>query len=174
MRDFKGTFGDTPPPLEVARLLPCCQGDVFSQLLFLAASYAGMGPKPHTRGRCHSANYWTAVQILSSDVASSHAITMPGEATLLVGTVEHAALWFRFASMSTGRTRLAGVAFLLQGYYHAMPLCLISEQMPHGPMRPLMEFLVIRGADIQVVSNVSHIANDHGLHALFIQRGNEP
>ncbi len=133
-----------------------------------------MRPEPYARGRCHVANYWTQVQILSSDVTGSHAIPMPGELALLVGTVEHAPLRFALAPMSTHGTCLAGITFLLQGDYHSVSLSLVGKHVPHGAMGPLMEFLVIRGADIQVLSNIAHVANDHGLHALFIQRGNEP
>src|SRR6266436_8535459 len=155
------------------RLLPCYRGDVFSWVLSLPTSYTGMRPEPYPRGRCHNANYWTQVQILSSDVAGSHSITVPGEATLFIGTVEDAPLRLTLAPMSTDRTRLAGVAFLLQGYHHAVPLSLIGEQMPHGPMRPLMEFLIVGGANIHVLSDMPDIANDHGLHALCMQCGNK-
>ena len=69
--------------------------------------------EPHARGRCHNANYWTQVQILSTDVAGSHAIPMPGEATLFIGTVEHAAYGLALAPMPTHRARFARIAFLL-------------------------------------------------------------
>ena len=90
--------------------------------------------EPHTRGRCHNANYWTEVQILSADVAGSHSIAVPGETALLVGTVEHSSLRLALALMPTGRTRLAGVTFLLQGYIHAHTLSLVGEQVPHTAM----------------------------------------
>ncbi len=133
-----------------------------------------MGPKPHARGRCHVANYWTAVQILSADVTGSHAIPVPREPTLLVRAVEHAALWFALTPMSTPRTGFRGVRLFLQSHNHAMPLSLIGEQMPHGPMRPLMEFLVIGGANIQVLPNMPDIANHNRLDALSMQRRDQP
>ena len=128
-----------------------------------------MRPKPYPRGRCHVANYWTQVQILSSNVTSSDSIAMPRETALFVGTVEHAPLRLALASMSTDRTRLARVAFLLQGYYHSVPLSLVGKQVPHGAMGPLMEFLIILGADIQVLPNIADIPNHKRLDTFSMQ-----
>ncbi len=132
-----------------------------------------MRPEPYARGRCHVANYWTQVQILSSDVTGSHSIPMPHKAALLVGALKDTAYGLALAAMPTHWARLAGIAFLLQSHGHAVPLCLIGEQMPYSAMRPLMEFLVIGGANIQVLPDMPDIANDHGLHALCMQRGNK-
>ena len=90
--------------------------------------------EPHARGRCHNANYWTQVQILSSDVTGSHAIPMPGEATLCIGTVEHSAYGLALALLSTDGTRLARIVLILQGNTHPEPLCLIGEHVPDGSM----------------------------------------
>ena len=45
--------------------------------------------------------------------------------------------------------------------------------MPDGAMRPLMELLIGLSTNIQVVPDIANVANDHGLHARFIQRGNK-
>jgi hypothetical protein len=128
-----------------------------------------MRPKPYPDGRCHVANYWTQVQILSSDVTRSHTIAMPGETTLLVRAVEHTALRFRFTPMPTHWTGLARVAFLLQIHDHAMPLSLIGEHMADCTMGPLMEFLIVLGANIQVLPDIADITNHKRLDTFSMQ-----
>ncbi len=133
-----------------------------------------MWPKPHARGWCHPTNYWAAAQILLSDIDGSHAIAVPGEATLLVRTAEHPSLHTALAHMPAHGTGTRGVPLLLQGNLHAQPLGLVGEQVAHMPMRPLVDLLVVRGADIVVLPDRAHIANDQRLHAFSVQRGNEP
>lgn len=36
-----------------------------------------------------------------------------------------------------------------------------------------MEFLIILGANIQILPDIAHIANDYHLHALMIEHGNQ-
>ncbi len=128
-----------------------------------------MRPKPYARGRCHVANYWTQVQILSADVARSHSIPMPGETTLLVRAVEHAALRFALASMPTDGTGFRRIAFFLQSHGHSVPLCLVGEHVADRAVRPLMELLVIGGANIQVLPYIAHISNHKRLDTLLMQ-----
>ena len=37
-----------------------------------------------------------------------------------------------------------------------------------------MQLLVRRRANIQVLPNIAHIANDQGLHSIMLESGNEP
>src|SRR6266704_7084666 len=79
--------------------------DVFSQLL---TSYAGMRHMPYARGGCHVRNNVGDTKfptILVPDVHSSHAIPMPDEAALLVGTPEHPSLGCGLALVPTLRAR---------------------------------------------------------------------
>ncbi len=99
---------------------------------------------------------------------------MPTEATAFVRTAEDPPLWLALPDMPTHRTGARGVGLILQGNRHATPLRFIGEQVPHVPMRPLVDLLVVRGADIVVLSDNAHIANDQRLHAFSVQRGNEP
>ncbi len=132
-----------------------------------------MRHKPHADGRCHASNYWTVVQILSSDVDCSHAVSMVLQLALFVRAVEHPSIWLALALMPTAGACSTGVALILQFNHHAKPLGFVCELMPDRAMRPLMNFLVIGGANIVLLSDIAHVANDHGLHALSIQRGNK-
>ncbi len=133
-----------------------------------------MRPKPHARGWCHPTNYWTAAQILLPDVDGSHAIAMPIEAASFVRTPKNPPLWLALADMPTHRTGARGVVLILQRDHHATPFRFVAEQVPHVPMRPLVDLLVAGGADIVVLPDRAHIANDQRLHAFSVQRGNEP
>jgi hypothetical protein len=53
---------------------------------------------------------------------------------------------------------------------HSHPLRFVGEHMSHTAMRPLMDFLVIGGADIGVLADSAHVSDHDGLDALFIQR----
>lgn len=130
--------------------------------------------EPHARGACHRPNYWANAQILSPDVDRSHSIPMPGEPAFLVRAVEHTPLWLALALMPTNGTGFRGVAFLLEGYHHAKPFSLVREHVTDTPMRPLVECLVLLGANIQILPDSSNVANDYSLHALLMERGNEP
>lgn len=132
-----------------------------------------MWPKPHARGRCHPANYWAAAQILLPDIDGSYAISMPTEAASFVRTPEDPPLWLALPDMPTYRTGARGVVLILQSNRHATPFRFIGEQVPHMPMRPLVNLLVVGGADIVVLPDSAHIANDQRLHAFSVQRGNE-
>ena len=128
-----------------------------------------MRPEPYPRGRCHSANYWTQVQILSPDVTGSHSIPMPSEVTLFIGTVEYPALRLAFAPMSTHWTGFRRVGLFLQGHAHPVLLSLVGEQMTYCAVGPLMEFLIILGANIQVLPNIADIPNHKRLDTLSMQ-----
>ncbi len=83
---------------------------------------------------------------------------MPGETALLVRAVEHTPLWLALALMPTDGTGFRGVAFLLEGYHHAKPFSLVREHVTDIPMRPLVEFLVLLGANIQILPDIPDIA----------------
>ena len=132
---------------------------------------------PYARSGCHVRNNVGDTKfptILVPDVHSSHAIPMPDEAALLVATSEHPSLWCGLPFVPTLRARFWGVGLFLQFHSHAKPLGLVGEFVAHGASGPLVQFLVIGGANIGVLPDSSHIANHHGLHALSVQRGNEP
>ena len=132
---------------------------------------------PYACGGCHLRNYVGDPKfptILLPDVVRSHAVAMPGEAACLVRAVEHPALGLALAPMSTLRTRATRVVFLLHFDCHAKSLSFVGEQVADGAMRPLVNLLIVEGASIVVVPDIAHITNDHGLHTLLIQHGNEP
>ena len=136
-----------------------------------------MRRKPYACGGCHLRNYVGDAKfptILVSDIAGSHCVPMPGKTALLLRAVEHAPLWSALAPMPTFGAGLGRMPFLLQGHAHSQPLCLVGKQVPDAAMGPLMDFLVVFRANIVVLSDISNVANNHGLHALLIQRGNEP
>ena len=88
---------------------------------------------------------------------------MSRPATFAVGAMEHAPLGFAFASMPTDRTCLARVAFLLQYHLYSYPFSFIGELVPDGTKGPLMEFLIVCGANIQGVPNFAHITDWGGV-----------
>jgi hypothetical protein len=128
-------------------------------------------PKPQTRGQCHAANYWELTQILVSNVDAANAVPVVHPSTLraMKHTVFHLASY-----MPTAGTGTAGVVLILQGHSHAQPLCLVGELEAHRAMRPLVDFLVVGMPNIVVLPDISHIANDYGLHACLMQRGEKP
>jgi len=131
---------------------------------------------PYTCGGCHLRNYVGDAKfptILLPDVVRSHPVAMPGEAARFVRAVEHPAFRLALAPMSTLRARATRVAFLLQFDCHAESLSFIGEKVADSAMRPLVNLLIVGGAHIVVVSDIAHIANDHGLHTLLVQCGNE-
>jgi hypothetical protein len=62
----------------------------------------------------------------------------------------------------------------LQFDCYAKSLSFVGEQVADCAIRPLVNLLIVGGAYIVVVPDIAHITNDHGLHALLIQHGNEP
>ena len=93
-----------------------------------------MRRKPYARGGCHGRDYVGDTKlptILVPDVARTDSISMPRIPTGWAS--KHAPLDLRLASLSTGRTRLARVSFLLQDDTHSQPLCFVGEQMPDVP-----------------------------------------
>src|SRR6266487_5361799 len=76
--------------------------------------------------------------------------------------------------MSTAGTGPAGIVLVLQSYSHAQPLSFVGEFKTDRAMGPLMNFLVVGMSNIVVLPDISDIANDHGLHALLMQRGDKP
>ena len=134
---------------------------------FLRTSYAGLRPKPQARGRCHDANYWELTQILSSDVDAPHSITVIRPATLRA--TEHPPGHLA-PHVLTVRASSTGVGLFLQEDLHPKPFCLIGEFEAHTPMRPLVNLLVVRRANIAALPNIAHIANHERLDACFMQR----
>src|SRR5215510_8172255 len=76
--------------------------------------------------------------------------------------------------MPTAGTGTAGVVLILQIDEHPMSLRFVGELEPDRAMRPLVDFLVVSVSNIVVLPDISHIANDHGSHALLIKRGDQP
>ena len=79
---------DTPHGLKTSGFCAVAHTDVFS---LFRTSYAGMRREPYACGGCHRPNYVGDTEfstILVPDVAGSHAISMPDETALLVGTAE--------------------------------------------------------------------------------------
>jgi len=62
---------------------------------------------------------------------------------------------------------------ILESDSHPQPFCFVGELEAHGTVRPLVNLLVIGMSNIVVLSQITHIADNHGLHALFIQRGDQ-
>ena len=72
-------------------------------------------------------------------------------------------------AMPTGWTRSGTVALFLERDAHPSLLCLVGEFVPDAAKTPLMHLLVVCGADIEIVSDVSHIANHQPLDPIFSQ-----
>src|SRR5438093_1670451 len=128
---------------------------------------------PTSGGGCHRPDYVAAPKfatILGTDAPCSHHISVSSPSALLVGAEEDASVWTALASMPTRRTGARGVAFLLQHHTHAHSFRFIGEFVAHGAEGPLMQFLIIGGADIQFLPNIAHIANHQLLDALLMQR----
>jgi hypothetical protein len=128
---------------------------------------------PHADGGCHVPNYWAAAQILLPDVDGSHAVPMPGEPTALVGAVKHAPCYLALTDMPTHRATPTGSMLILKSNNHATSLDFVGEFVAHTAKGPLMDFLIVGGADIIPLPDIPDIANHHRLHALSIQRGNK-
>ena len=136
-------------------------------------SYTGARRIPHADGPRHRANYWAAAQILLSNVGGSYAVAMKDEAAQLVRASKHAPSHLALAPVSTLGTSARRVGLFLQGDFHSAPLGLVGEFVPDAAVRPLVEFLVRFAANIQVVSDIAHVANHNGSHACLMQRGDE-
>ncbi len=133
----------------------------------MRTSYAGLRPKPQARGRCHDANYWELTQILSSDVDAPHSIAVIRPATLRATEHPPGHLAPHVLTVRAGST---GVGLFLQEDLHPKPFCLIGEFEAHAPMRPLVNLLVVRRANIVALPKIAHIANHERLDACFMQR----
>src|SRR5260370_2953564 len=130
-----------------------------------------MRPEPQTRGRCHNANYWELTQILLSDVDTANAVPVIHPSTLRAP--KHPP--FHLAPhIATVRAGSAGVVLILQRYSHPQPLSFIGELEADRACGPLVDFLVVGMPNIVILPDIAHIANDHGLHALLIERGDKP
>ncbi len=133
-----------------------------------------MRRKSYACGGCHRPDNVGDTKlptILPPDVHCSDCVPMATIATFPADKVS--ACGTAFFAVSTRRAGPAGVAFFLQYDLHPHSLRFVAQQMAGVTMRPLMQALVIGGADIQVLANIAHITNHHGLHALLIQRGNQ-
>jgi hypothetical protein len=129
---------------------------------------------PHARGACHLPNYKGAARYplrLCPDVDAVHAITVIGPLTRR--TPEYPPRPRTLAPMPTRWTRLACLSFFLQGEAHSKPLGFVREHVARSAMRPPMDFLMIRRANIIVLPDVSHIADFQRSHACLMQRGDE-
>ena len=133
-----------------------------------------MRPKPYARGGCHCPNDVTDPKfatMLVPDIHSPNAIAMPTITAFLAVPVPPGRT--ALLAMSTLRAGPTGRAFLLQHHVHALPLCLVGEQMAGMACGPLVQLLIRLGANIQMVPNILDITDDHRLHALFVERGDQ-
>src|SRR6266487_4461143 len=76
--------------------------------------------------------------------------------------------------MPTAGTGPARIVLILQGHSHPQPLRFVGELEADRAVGPLVNFLVVGMPNIVVLPDIAHIANDHGLHACLMQRGDEP
>ena len=145
----------------------------FSSVRFLPTSYASVRCEPHARGGSHHPNYERDAKFLSilfPDVDRSNAIPVPCPATRLVRAGKDAPPWLALAAVTAHRTGTRRVVFVLEYHAHPQSLSLVDELVANRATRPLVDFLVIGGANISVLADISHIANHDGLDALMIQR----
>jgi hypothetical protein len=56
----------------------------------------------------------------------------------------------------------------------ALPLGLVGEFEAHGAMRPLVDLLIVLGANISVLPQIAHVTDHERSHACLMQRGDEP
>ncbi len=128
---------------------------------------------PHTRGGSHHPNYERDTEfpsILFPDVDGSNPIAMPHPATRLVRTMENAPPWLALTTMTAYRTGARRVVFVLEHNAHPQSLSLVGELVANRAVRPLVDFLVVGGANIIVLPDIAHIPDHDGLDALFKQR----
>ncbi len=128
---------------------------------------------PHAYGGCHVPDYWAAAQILLPDVDGSHAVPMPGETTALVGTVKHAPCYLALAEVPAYRASACASMLILQSNAHAPSFGFVGKFVAHTAKGPLVDFLVVGGADIIPLPDIPDIANHHRLHAFLIQLRNK-
>ena len=62
------------------------------------------------------------------------------------------------------------MVFVLEDNAHPQSLSLVGELVANRAMRPLVDFLVVGGANIIVLPDIAHIANHDDLDALLKQR----
>jgi hypothetical protein len=65
------------------------------------------------------------------------------------------------------------VLFFLENYAHARSCRLIGEQVTYGAKGPLVKLLIVLGANIIPLPDISYIAYHDGLDALAVQRRDE-
>ncbi len=86
---------------------------------------------------------------------------------------EDPSAWGSLALVLTDRAGLGSGMLILQFHAHPQPLSFIGERVAHTASRPLVNLLIILGANIHVLPEISNVADDHGLYTLFIQRRNK-
>jgi hypothetical protein len=134
-----------------------------------------MRHEPQATGGSHDPDYVGDSEfptILVADVDRSHAIPVPDEPAALVCAAEDAAHDLA-PPVPALRAGTAGVRFLLQDDFHPQALGLVGQQEAHAPMRPLVYLLVIFRANIGLLSQITHVANDQRSHACLVQRGDK-
>ena len=95
---------------------------------------------------------------------------MPGPTALRVDTAEQTPTRLALALPGTDRACLARVRLLLQHHVHPILLCLVGEQVPHGAKGPLVDLLIVLGADIILLSDIAYVAYRECLDAISVQR----
>jgi hypothetical protein len=134
-----------------------------------------MRGEPQARGRCHDADYVGDTElpaILVADVGGSNAVAVPDESAGLVRAAEDASPDLAPPTTAPG-ARPAGVRLFLQGYFHPNSLGLVGKQEAHAPCRPLVNLLIVFGANIVALSDIAHVADDECSHACLLQRGDK-
>jgi hypothetical protein len=127
---------------------------------------------PAAGGGCHSPDYVAASEfatILCPDVKGSHRVPVALPSALFVDTVEDSPGRRAHPAMPTDWTRAGTVVLFLERDAHSGLLCLVCEFVPDAAKAPLMQLLVVGGANIEIVTDVSHIANHQPLDSLFSQ-----
>jgi len=107
--------------------------------------------------------------ILCSDVKGSNRVPVALPSALLVDAVEDSPRWAALPAMPTDWTRSGTVVLFLECDAHPCLLCFVGEFVPDAAKTPLMHLLIVCGANVEIVPDVSHIANHQPLDPLFSQ-----
>ena len=96
--------------------------------------------------------------ILVADVGGSHAVAVPVESAAYVRATEYASGDLAPPMTALG-ARSAGVGLFLQDDFHPKTHGLVGQQETHTPRRPLVDLLIVFGANIRRSSDIAHVAN---------------
>ncbi len=145
------------------------RGDSFAVAPIERCATPEMRLVPHAGGGRHRPNYRAGARILLPDI--NRADSVPVEHEPAVATAVHAPR--RFVPVPTHRARPRGVPFIHQDHLHAQTLGLVGEHVPDQAAGHLVEALVGRRAAVGALPDITDVANDDGLHAALVERGDE-